>query len=70
MKKLYEVVDLDVVRFDAEDILSTSGDPEPCSPDKLPICRTDDGTCPNNCTLMPCAHESPGLECPGHCNNK
>ena len=78
MKKLYEVVDLDVVRFDAEDVITTSGDPEPCSPDKLPPCGKDEMICERAiceraiCERAICERAICGLEleCPGNCNNK
>ena len=41
MKKLYEDLDLELVRFDAEDVITTSADT--CNPDKLEC----ESNCPN-----------------------
>ena len=38
MKEKYEELELEVIRFDLEDVITTSGDPEPEEPDE----NTDD----------------------------
>ena len=51
MKKIYDSLDIDVLRFAAEDVLTTSGEPEPCNPEKICLCHgADSGSC--NCDIV------------------